>query len=102
MTTLPQVQGAWFFFYRKGNASTGNPCPIRYNPIRKQTPFYISMGHMLNRPLPGWLLGMENALRFAFTQFLLLFPAGCENACGRQWGCHDRFRLTCVDFLSCV
>ena len=36
--------------------------------------FYISMGHMMNWPLPGWLLGMENAMTFAFTQFLLLLP----------------------------
>jgi len=36
--------------------------------------FYISMGHMMHWPLPGWLLGMENALSFAFTQFLLLLP----------------------------
>ena len=36
--------------------------------------FYISMGHMMKWPLPGWLLGMENAMTFAFTQFLLLLP----------------------------
>ena len=36
--------------------------------------FYISMGHMLNWPLPSVLLGMENAMIFAFTQFLLLIP----------------------------
>ncbi len=36
--------------------------------------FYVSMGHMMNWPLPGWLLGMENAMTFAFTQFLLLLP----------------------------
>lgn len=36
--------------------------------------FYISMGHMMNWPLPGWPLGMENAMSFAFTQFLLLIP----------------------------
>ena len=36
--------------------------------------FYISMGHMMNWPLPGWLLGIENAMSFAFTQFLLLIP----------------------------
>lgn len=36
--------------------------------------FYISMGHMMNWPLPSFLLGMENALIFAFTQFLLLIP----------------------------
>ena len=36
--------------------------------------FYISMGHMMNWPLPSFLLGMENAMTFAFTQFLLLIP----------------------------
>lgn len=36
--------------------------------------FYISMGHMWNWPLPGFLMGHENALAFAFTQFLLLIP----------------------------
>lgn len=36
--------------------------------------FYISMGHMMGWPLPGFLLGMENAVSFAFTQFLLLLP----------------------------
>ena len=42
--------------------------------------FYISMGHMMNWPLPGWLLGMENALSFAFTQFLLLLPVLAINS----------------------
>ena len=36
--------------------------------------FYISMGHMMSWPMPGFLLGMENAFVFAFTQFLLLLP----------------------------
>ncbi|NLJ77564.1 MAG: heavy metal translocating P-type ATPase [Peptococcaceae bacterium] len=36
--------------------------------------FYISMGHMFGSPLPGFFLGTENALIFAFTQFLLLIP----------------------------
>ncbi len=36
--------------------------------------FYISMGHMMGAPLPGFLVGMENALAFAFTQFLLTLP----------------------------
>ncbi|CUX18210.1 heavy metal translocating P-type ATPase [Clostridium sp. C105KSO13] len=36
--------------------------------------FYISMGHMFNWPLPAGLVGMENAMTFAFTQFLLLIP----------------------------
>ena len=42
--------------------------------------FYISMGHMMNWPLPGWLLGMENAITFAFTQFLLLLPTLIVNS----------------------
>lgn len=36
--------------------------------------FYISMGHMMGWPLPGFLLGNENSMVFAFTQFLLLIP----------------------------
>ncbi|MBQ4152820.1 MAG: copper-translocating P-type ATPase, partial [Oscillospiraceae bacterium] len=36
--------------------------------------FYISMGHMMGAPLPPFLEGMENALLFAFTQFLLTLP----------------------------
>lgn len=35
---------------------------------------YISMGHMLGLPLPGFLMGEKNALTFAFTQFLLTIP----------------------------
>ena len=36
--------------------------------------FYISMGHMVGLPLPGFLLGPENAVAYAFTQFLLTIP----------------------------
>ena len=36
--------------------------------------FYISMGKMLGWPLPGYFLGMENSMIYAFTQFLLLIP----------------------------
>lgn len=35
---------------------------------------YVSMGHMLGLPLPGFLSGMENAVSFAFMQFLLCIP----------------------------
>ncbi len=42
--------------------------------------FYISMGHMMNWPMPGFLLGMENALVLAFTQFLLLLPVLLVNS----------------------
>lgn len=42
--------------------------------------FYISMGHMFGWPLPGALTGIENAVGFAFTQFLLLLPVVFVNA----------------------
>ena len=35
---------------------------------------YIAMGHMLGLPLPQFFHGTENALTFAFTQFLLTLP----------------------------
>ena len=35
---------------------------------------YVTMGHMVGLPLPGFLSGMENAVSFAFTQFLLCIP----------------------------
>lgn len=35
---------------------------------------YVSMGHMVGLPLPGFLSGVENAVSFAFTQFLLCLP----------------------------
>ncbi len=35
---------------------------------------YISMGHMIDLPLPSWLHGTQNAVTFAFTQFLLTLP----------------------------
>ena len=35
---------------------------------------YVSMGHMFNWPLPSFLSGIENAVSFAFVQFLLALP----------------------------
>lgn len=35
---------------------------------------YVSMGHMIQLPLPSFMSGHENALAFAFTQFLLVLP----------------------------
>lgn len=35
---------------------------------------YIAMGHMLEFPLPAFMLGHENLVSFAFTQFLLVMP----------------------------
>ena len=42
--------------------------------------FYIAMGHMLNWPLPSIFHGEENALIFAFTQFLLCLPVMIVNS----------------------
>ncbi len=36
--------------------------------------YWVSMGHMINLPLPGWLCGTENAMSFALIQFLLTLP----------------------------
>ncbi len=35
---------------------------------------YVSMGHMFHWPLPSFLSGIENAVSFAFVQFLLALP----------------------------
>ena len=40
---------------------------------------YVSMGHMVGLPLPGFLEGTENAVGFAFTQFLLCLPVAFIN-----------------------
>lgn len=36
--------------------------------------FYVAMGHMMGAPLPGFLLGHENAIAFGLTQLLLTLP----------------------------
>ena len=36
--------------------------------------YWVSMGHMVHLPLPGWLCGTENAMSFALIQFLLTLP----------------------------
>ena len=35
---------------------------------------YVSMGHMIGLPLPPFLSGAENGLRFALTQLVLTVP----------------------------
>ena len=42
--------------------------------------FYISMGHMMGWPLPGFFLGTENAMIYALTLFLLVLPVTAINA----------------------
>lgn len=56
--------------------------------------FYISMGHMFNMPLPSFLLGTENAIAFAFTQFLLLLPIIFVNFKYYQIGFKTLFNLS--------
>ncbi len=40
---------------------------------------YVSMGHMVGLPLPWFLEGTENAVGFAFTQFLFCLPVAFIN-----------------------
>lgn len=40
---------------------------------------YVSMGHMVGLPLPGFLAGVENAVSFALTQLLLTLPVVLVN-----------------------
>ena len=42
--------------------------------------FYISMGHMMGWPLPGFFHGYENSITLAFTQLLLTLPVVLVNS----------------------
>ena len=35
---------------------------------------YVSMGHMINLPLPSFMVGHKGALAFSFSQFILVLP----------------------------
>ena len=56
--------------------------------------FYISMGHMAGLPIPPFLHGTENALSFAFTQFLLTVPIVFINFHYFKNGFKNLFRLS--------
>lgn len=56
--------------------------------------FYISMGHMAGLPIPSFLHGAENALSFAFTQFLLTVPIVFINFRYFKNGFKNLFRLS--------
>lgn len=56
--------------------------------------FYISMGHMAGLPIPSFLQGAENALSFAFTQFLLTVPIVFINFHYFKNGFKNLFRLS--------
>lgn len=54
---------------------------------------YVSMGHMAGLPLPGFLSGAENAVSFAFTQFLLCLPVVLINRVYFTRGFKNLFHL---------
>ena len=70
--------------------SEGSPGENRKNPVQEHLEYmkkrtfwsfvfliplmYVSMGHMIGVPLPGFLHGTVNAVAFAMTQFLLCLP----------------------------
>lgn len=56
--------------------------------------FYISMGEMLGWPLPSFLSGMENAMVYAFTLFLLTLPVIIVNYKYFEIGFKNLFRLS--------
>lgn len=56
--------------------------------------FYISMGEMLGWPLPGFLSGMENAMVYAFTLFLLTLPVMFAGRSYFQTGLKNLFHLS--------
>ncbi len=73
-----------------GNAAAATAPVQRQNPVEAQLKemkrrliisfvfliplMYVSMGHMVGLPLPSFLSGHQNAVSFAFTQFLLALP----------------------------
>ncbi|KAI4453466.1 atp7 isoform b [Holotrichia oblita] len=56
--------------------------------------FYISMGSMLSFPMPSFITGMNNALIFAFTLFLLTLPVIIVNYKYFKVGFKNLFRLS--------
>ena len=55
---------------------------------------YVSMGTMVNLPMPGFLLGPENAISFALVQFLLTLPIVYVNRKYFSVGFKTLFRLS--------
>ncbi len=55
---------------------------------------YVSMGHMVGLPLPGFLSGEKNAVSYAFAQFLLCLPVAYINFGYYSRGFRNLFRLS--------
>lgn len=87
------------------NTSTPSPTQVE-NPEKQQKYhlmasvlcliplMYVSMGHMMGLNLPSFLLGHENAISFALTQFLLTLPICYWNRGYYQRGFTALWRLT--------
>ena len=69
-------------------ASPVNEAKLEYEAMRRRVIwsfvftvplFYISMGHMMGWPLPGFFLGAENSMIYALTLFLLALPVAVIN-----------------------
>lgn len=56
--------------------------------------FYIAMGEMIGLPIPSFLSGMNNAMIFAFTQFLLVIPVLIAGGHYFKTGFKNIFRLS--------
>ncbi|MBD5162871.1 MAG: heavy metal translocating P-type ATPase [Oscillibacter sp.] len=76
--SLPQKAGGKAAAPRREDAAAGELKQMKHRLVWSFVffipLFYISMGHMMGAPLPGFLTGMDNALSFAFIQFLLTLP----------------------------
>jgi Cu+-exporting ATPase len=53
---------------------------------------YVSMGQMIGLPMPSFLIGMENAISYAFAQFLLSLPIIFINKKYFQFGFKTLFK----------
>ena len=76
--SLPQAAGTAAPVVRQEDVMAGELAQMKHRMVWSFAflipLFYISMGHMMGAPLPGFLTGMDNALAFAFTQLLLTLP----------------------------
>ena len=83
------VEHAGYGAFPKGDEKSGGKAQAQDEPAREAQRqkrgliasicflvplFYLSMGHMLGWPVPGFFLGEANAMAFALTLFLLTLP----------------------------
>ncbi|WP_138294291.1 MULTISPECIES: heavy metal translocating P-type ATPase [unclassified Clostridium] len=83
------VEHAGYGAFPKGDEKSGGKAQAQDEPAREAQRqkrgliasicflvplFYLSMGHMMGWPVPGFFLGEANAMAFALTLFLLTLP----------------------------